>query len=86
MKKVIKFFAPWCGPCNMYAPTFTRVAKKFEGQIDTLEVNVDQDIDGLSSTYKVRNIPFTVLIKEDGSIVSKSGNLTENELEELFLS
>ena len=86
MKKVIKFWAPWCGPCKIYAPTFTKVAEKFKGQVETLEIDVDQDTDGLAGKYKVRNIPFTVLVKEDGSIVSKVGNLTESELEELFLS
>ncbi len=86
MKKVIKFWAPWCSPCKTYAPTFSKISEKFEGQVETLEVNVDLDPNGLAVIYKVRSIPFTVLVKEDGSIVSKSGNLSESELEELFLS
>ena len=86
MKKIIKFWAPWCGPCRMYAPTFTKVADKFKDQIDVVEVDVDQDTEGLAGEYKVRNIPFTVMVREDGSVVSKVGVLTEDQLEELILS
>ena len=86
MKKVIKFWAPWCGPCRMYAPTFTKVTDKFKGQIEVIEVDVDQDTKGLAGEYKVRNIPFTVMVREDGSVVSKVGMLSESQLEELILS
>ncbi len=86
MKKVIKFWAPWCGPCRMYAPTFTKVAEKFKDQVQIIEVDVDQDTEGLAGEYKVRNIPFTVMVREDGSVVSKVGVLTEDQLEELILS
>jgi thioredoxin 1 len=85
MKKVIKFWAPWCGPCRMYAPTFDKVAEKFEGQVETLNVNVDEDKE-ISAEYNVRSIPHTVLVKEDGTKVSKTGALSAIELEELFLS
>lgn len=86
MKKIIKFWAPWCGPCRMYAPTFDKVVKKYEDQLEFANVNVDEDTSGLAAQYKVRNIPFTILIREDGSTVSKSGLLSEQELEELILS
>ena len=86
MKKVIKFWAPWCGPCKMYAPTFTTVSEKYKDQIQFIEVDVDQDSEGLAGEYKVRNIPFTVLVREDGSILSKVGVLSESQLEELILS
>ena len=85
MKKIIKFWAPWCGPCRMYAPTFDKVAEKYEGQVETVNVNVDEDKQ-LSAEYNVRSIPMTVLIKEDGTKVGKTGALSATELEELFLS
>ena len=86
MKKLIKFWAPWCGPCRMYAPTFDKVVQKFEDQIEVLNINVDEDTSGLAAQYKVRSIPFTVLVREDGSSITKSGLLSQEELEELILS
>lgn len=85
MKKVIKFWAPWCGPCRMYAPTFDKVAEKYDGQVEFISINVDEDQES-SNEFKVRNIPFTVLVKEDGTQIPKVGVLSENDLEELILS
>lgn len=85
MKKVIKFWAPWCGPCRMYAPTFDKVAEKFEGQVEFVSINVDEDQDA-AKQYQVRSIPFTVLVKEDGTQIPKVGMLSATELEELILS
>jgi thioredoxin 1 len=85
MKKVIKFWAPWCGPCRMYAPTFDKVAEKYEGQVEFISVNVDEDQES-AQKYNVRNIPFTVLVKEDGTEIPKVGMLSETALEELVLS
>lgn len=85
MKKVFKFWAPWCGPCRMYAPTFDKIAEKYDGQVEFINVNVDGDQE-TASKFKVRNIPFTVLVKEDGTEIPKVGVLSENDLEELVLS
>lgn len=85
MKKVIKFWAPWCGPCRMYAPTFDKVAEKYNGQVESINVNVDEDQD-LARKYNVRSIPHTVLVKQDGTEIAKTGMLSETQLEELFLS
>ena len=85
MKKVIKFYADWCGPCRMYAPIFNKVADKYRDQVQVYDINVDNDPES-AQKYEVRSIPFTVLVKEDGSIVRKVGILSENEIEELFLS
>ena len=86
MKKVIKFYAEWCGPCRMYAPTFDKVAEKYKSTIEFISINVDKDTDGLGAKYKVRNIPFTVVVKEDDTQVTKVGALSETQLEELIQS
>lgn len=85
MKKVIKFYADWCGPCRMYAPIFNKVADKYRDQVEVYDINVDNDPE-TAQKYEVRSIPFTVLVKEDRSIIRKVGILSENEIEELFLS
>ena len=42
-KQVIKFYANWCGPCKVYGPTFTKVRQELEGDIEFLEINVEED-------------------------------------------
>lgn len=84
--KVIKFFANWCGPCKVYGPTFEKVKQQLQGDIEFKEVDIEEDPENLSGEYKVRGIPHTVVIKEDGTITQASGRLGEQALKDLILN
>ena len=67
---LVDFWAPWCGPCKMIAPTLNEIAET-ESDIVIGKVNVDHNQD-LAKKYKVRNIPTMVIFKngvEVGRIV-----------------
>lgn len=85
-KQVIKFYANWCGPCKVYGPTFEKVKQELQGDIEFLEVNIEEDPENLSGEYKVRGIPHTVVIQEDGTIKQASGRLGEQALKDLILN
>lgn len=85
-KKVIKFWASWCGPCSIYAPTFERVKQQLQEGIEFVEVNVENDPDNLAGEFKVRGIPLTVVLEDGEKIKEKSGRLSEAELKELILN
>ena len=84
MVKAIKFYADWCGPCKMYSKIWDKVVEEVEG-VEFVEIDVDKDTTGLAAEYKVRSIPYTVIIKE-GEEVKKTGLLQEQELKNLILS
>lgn len=86
MKKIIKFYATWCGPCKIYGKTWDNVKPKYDDQLEFIDIDVDKDTSGLAAKYKVMSVPTTVLIKEDGSTLVKSGRLSADELTELILS
>lgn len=86
MKKVIKFYADFCGPCKVYAKTFDKVKEAHKDTIEFLEIDIENDPEGLSAEHKVRSIPHTVVIQEDGTITSKTGRISKEDLEELILS
>ncbi len=83
--KVIKFYADWCGPCKGYAKTFDKVAKELNDKAEFLNINVESDTTGLAAKYKVRSIPFTVVVQEGKEDQSRTGQLNELELKELIL-
>jgi len=85
-KKVIKFYATWCGPCKIYGKTWDKVVPGYEDQVEFLNIDVDKDTTGLAAKYKVNSIPHTVLLKEDGTVIEKNGRLSQDELTELILS
>lgn len=86
MKKVIKFYATWCGPCKIYGNTWNKVVEKYDGQVEFVNIDIEKDTTGLAAQYKVKSIPHTVLVKEDGTEIAKSGRISQEELEELVLS
>ncbi len=66
---VVDFSAEWCGPCRMVSPIIHELADEYDGRIVTGEVNVDENPQ-ITMTYKVRNIP-TVLFIKNGEVVDK---------------
>ena len=86
-KKVIKFWASWCGPCSVYAPAFEKVKEELQSeQIEFVEINVENDPDNLAGQYGVRGIPHTVVTQEGADPRSKSGRLGVEELKEFILN
>ena len=86
-KKVIKFFADWCGPCKVYAPAFEKVKQELQSdEITFIEINVDNDTENLSGEYGVRGIPHTVVVEEGVGRKSASGRLGVDELKEFILN
>ena len=40
---LVDFWAPWCGPCKMLAPTIDEVANEFEGKVRVGKMNTDEN-------------------------------------------
>ena len=66
---VIDFWAVWCGPCQMLAPTIEEIADE-RTDIKVGKVNVDEQAE-LASQFRVMSIPTLVVIK-DGKIVNQA--------------
>ena len=67
---LLDFWADWCGPCRMLAPTLAEISSENEGKIKVGKVNVD-DEPQLANAFGIESIP-TVLAFKNGKIVGTS--------------
>ncbi|MBQ9137455.1 MAG: thioredoxin [Alistipes sp.] len=76
---VIDFWAEWCGPCRTIAPIVEELAEEYADRVNIGKCDVDSS-DDVVATYRVRNIPTLVFIK-DGAVVDKHvGAISRNDL------
>ncbi|MBO4380970.1 MAG: thioredoxin [Clostridia bacterium] len=74
---LVDFWATWCGPCKMLAPTIEELAEDYEGRVKVCKVDVDEN-QGLAVRFGVFSIP-TVFILKDGVIVKKIIGLSDKD-------
>jgi len=76
---IVDFWAPWCGPCKMVAPTLDKIAKEQAGKLLVAKVNTDENPEW-AMKFGVQGIP-TMLFVADGKIVHRQvGALPEPRL------
>jgi thioredoxin 1 len=80
---IVDFWAPWCGPCRMVAPTLDKLAKEYAGKLVIAKVNTDENPEW-AGKYGVQGIP-TMLLVAQGKIVHRQvGALPEPMLREVI--
>ncbi|MDH5458047.1 MAG: thioredoxin TrxA [Nitrospinota bacterium] len=66
---LIDFWAEWCQPCKMLAPTVEEIAGEYEGKVLVGKLNVD-DNPATATKYGIRGIP-TLLLFKGGQVVQQ---------------
>ena len=59
---LVDFWAAWCAPCRMLAPTVEAVAEKYAGNARVVKLNVDEN-PSVSQRYGIKGIPTLILFK-----------------------
>jgi len=75
---LVDFWAEWCTPCRMLAPTVDVIASDYEGKVKVGKLNVDEEGE-ISQKYGVMSIPTLILFK-DGVAAEKSVGLVSKSL------
>ena len=82
--KEYKYFGTWCGPCKVYAPVFDKVVNQMAlSSIEFIDVDVDlpENAD-LVMQHKIRGVPATVKVYDNGELEVKVGMINEFQLRE----
>ncbi len=72
---LVDFFATWCGPCRMLAPTVEDIAADYEDKIRTVKADVDQMPD-IAMEYGIMSIP-TLMVFKGGEVAGKMVGVSE---------
>jgi thioredoxin 1 len=78
---IVDFWAPWCGPCRAFAPTFSAVAEENEG-IVFAKVNTEEQPE-LGATFGIRSIPTLMAFREKIIVFQQAGALPRGPFTEL---
>ena len=62
----VDFYADWCGPCKMIAPTMEVLSEEYAGKVKFVKVNVDNNPD-LAMKYDIMSVP-TGMLFENGTV------------------
>ncbi len=79
---IVDYWAPWCGPCRSFAPTYEKVSDEHD-DIVFAKVNTEEQ-QGIAAHFQIRSIPTLMIFREKVIIFSQAGALPESGLKELI--
>jgi len=80
---LVDFWAEWCGPCRMLAPTIDAVATDYEGRVKVGKLNVDEN-GNATMRYGIRGIPALILFKGGQVVAQKVGAVSKGEIAQML--
>ena len=69
---LVDFWAGWCGPCKMLAPTIEAIGEQYEGKAIIGKIDVDEEQE-LAIRYGVMSIPTVIFFKNGAEVERKVG-------------
>ena len=80
---LVDFWAEWCGPCRMMAPTIDSIATDYAGRVKVGKLNVDEN-GGTAGRYGIRGIPTLLLFKDGRVVDQRVGAVGKTEVQKML--
>ena len=78
---IVDFWAPWCGPCRSFAPTYEKVSEDHP-EVVFAKINTEEEQE-IAAHFQIRSIPTLMIFREKVIIYSEAGALPEGPFREL---
>jgi thioredoxin 1 len=76
---LVDFWAEWCGPCRSIAPSLEELGKEFEGRLEVVKVNIDENPE-TPTQFGVRGIPTLIIFKDGKPAATQVGAAPKSAL------
>ena len=81
---LVDMYAEWCGPCKMIGPIIDDLIKEYEGKVEIIKGNVDENPVS-AAAFGVRSIPTLLVFDKSGELKKKqAGAIPKSKIVELF--
>src|SRR4051812_20921043 len=78
---LIDWWAPWCGPCRAFAPTFDEASERYT-DVTFGKINTD-DQSGLAQSFGIQSIPTLMIFRDQVLVFARPGMLPADALDQL---
>ena len=78
---LVDFWASWCMPCRMLAPTIEKLAEENRGKLKVCKLNTDEN-QNIASQYGIQGIPTLIVFKEGKEAGRTVGVMSKEKLQE----
>ena len=79
---ILDFWAPWCGPCQGFAPVYEEISEKYPDVVFA-KVNTEEEQE-IAGHFQIRSIPTLMVFREKIIIFAQPGALPGSALEEII--
>ena len=79
---IFDFWAPWCGPCQSFAPIYKEVSEKYPDVVFG-KVNTEEEQE-LGAMFQIRSIPTLMMMREQVIIFSQAGMMAAPQFEDII--
>jgi thioredoxin 1 len=80
---LVDFWAEWCGPCRMMAPTIDTVASEYQGKLKVGKLDVDSN-GSTAMRYNIRGIPTLLLFKGGQVVEQRVGAIGKSDVQKML--